>query len=776
MSIHFGWFILKDTQSSLERRKFYANFQAPAIMASHPTAQPGQFNMSTHSSMACHQPAPIPNMEVQSAIPSKRGPEDDVQFVSVQPVKKARGGRESPAAQIRQTPDQTNAPPLQAQIQGAKAHGAHLSGPDTASGPQPEASTSNRGVSFPGLENYVFPPPSNLKTSRTSHSSPVLSPRQVPQPLLPSQSQNTMHAPQGFRSLVPPPHFQIPWGMSALYPQAAPMNSEAPVSQPMPLPPIQPQHIGGDSAMDIDDQPLSMSMALRKPEPPRTPSHVSQMEPQKLPQCGKVPKARTGSPSKSVEQAKTVQPPSGQAVHSQEMTLPYPSPRQEPQSRLQTPSHTQTRTPTPTATQPRTHSRANAVTSTQDTAEEPQGPMAQQTSPPKGPCVICEQMRQQILFNQANGLPSAHLPQLAHSWHGQGPVPQVQMGHPSAGFGMVPNVLQSLQQRFQPISLGHLPMGYGMQPIPVQVQMQLQQRQVLNPDMNGNEPSQGVSPHNQQTQPTQGHQVASQLAPSQAPQYMQSQFPSLSQSVMMQRPLMTHQQALAPPPTSPQPSPQTTKTPVLPEPKKHSPNLIVDIAETCEALFPWDEVAKRHGVTRVKVVETFGAVIQLPLLRCTTDKKRHGKLATSRLREYTKAKKDAEVSNAASAAKTTPMASSTLTPAAPVAQSQVAQVQANQISANQTHNQALQVQAMQNQAMQAQAMQVRAMQAQVNQMYANQGHVIQNQPPSLLQPDQVHASRDRDPQTGVFEMANTISPLGLPSNLTNGLSGHWQQQ
>lgn len=738
-------------------------------MESQHTAQTGQFHMSPHPSQTCHQPAPIASMVVQSAIPAKRGPEEDVQFVSVQPVKKARGSRDSPPAQYQQTHDQSITH-QQAQNQGPQAHDTNLSNIDAASEPHHKSSISNRGVSFPGLTNFVFPPPPNSKPSRTSRSSPLLSPRQLPQPVLSVQTQNTFQTPQGLRGFVQAPQFQVPWGMSGLYPQAAPMKSDVPLSRPTPLPSVQQQHVEAHSPTDIDDQPLSMSMAFRK------------MDPETLRQSGQVPSAGVGSPSTRDEHEQTAQASSNQAAYGQAKTLPYQSPRQEPQSRAQTSSHTQIHPPTPTVIQPRPQSPANIASNNLNTVTETEGTTSQQNLPLKGPCVICEQMRQQILSNHANGLPIAHLPQMSHGWHGLSPMAQGQLAHPNAGVNMTPSMLQTLQQRLQPFPLAHVPMGYGMQSVPVQVQMQMQ-RQSTTPPVNGAESSQGVTPQSQHGQHTQAQQALAQ-----PPQYMYSQLPTLLQSVMMQRPMMMHQQALAPPPPPPSPrsSPKTTQTttevPAQPEPKKHSPNLIVDIAETCEELFPYAEVAKRHGVTRVKVVETFGAVIQLPLLRCTTDKKRHGKLATNRLREYTKAKKDAEASNAASSTKSTPAAPTAPTLAGPVAQIQTApQVEAHQTSAAQTQTQtktqqvqAMQTQAIHNQATRAQAMQAQAMQVQVNQMYADQGNISQNQP--LPPSSQVQASQDRSTLPGVFEMANTISPLGLPSNLTLGLSGHWQQQ
>lgn len=770
-------------------------------MTSHLTAQLRQSNMSSHPSIPCQQRAPMPIMEVQSAIPTKRNPEDDVQFVSVQPVKKARGSRESPPAQAQQTPDQNNAPP-QAQNQGSQAHGSQLSHSDAASGFQSgPPSTLNRGLSFPGLENYIFPSPPDLKPSRTSRSSPILSPRQLPQNMLPNNSQ----ASQDVRGLVQPPQFQVPWGMSALYPQTTPMNPDMSLSRatPMPIPSSQAHYTSTSPAMDIDDQPLSMSMGLRKPDPAGPSLVVSQPEVQSMPQHGQGQKTTVDSPAQKREQASIAPAQSSQADHDQANPPPYPSPRQEPPTPVNTPSLQHTRAPTPILAQPKPQSPAKGTTNNLDSAKEADKPVAPQTIAPKGPCVVCEQIRQQILFNQANGLPVAHLPPLSHGWHGQGPVAPVPMGHPNnaAAFGVMPNMLSNLQQRFQPFPVGHLPMGYGMQHIPLQVQMQLQ-RQLHAPNMNGHESSQSSSLQNQQGQQMHSPQAPNQVseaAPGQPAQYMHGQLTAaLSQPVVMQRPMMMmspQTPAMPSSPPSPQPSPQTAqKTPTLapaqPEPKTYSPNLIIDIAETCEELFPWDEIAKRHGVTRVKVVDTFGAIIQLPLLRCATDKKRHGKLATSRLREYTKAKKDAEANtSAASAAKTTTTttsgssSSTTTTPpvstpptsstaAPPVAQSQVAQLQ----SANQAQNHMRQVQLMQTQAMQAQAMQ-----AQVNQMYAaaSQSHINQSQPPSSQpgQQQQLHESQDRTTVPGMFEMTNnTFSPLGLPSNLTNGLSGHWQQQ
>ncbi|RYP10255.1 hypothetical protein DL764_000747 [Monosporascus ibericus] len=78
--------------------------------------------------------------------------------------------------------------------------------------------------------------------------------------------------------------------------------------------------------------------------------------------------------------------------------------------------------------------------------------------------------------------------------------------------------------------------------------------------------------------------------------------------------------------------------------RKPSPNLIVDVAETCQEKFPFEEVAQRHNVPVEKVFDVFAAIIQVPLLRCPTDRRRPGRLAKSRIREYTGAKRDIQES------------------------------------------------------------------------------------------------------------------------------------
>lgn len=76
------------------------------------------------------------------------------------------------------------------------------------------------------------------------------------------------------------------------------------------------------------------------------------------------------------------------------------------------------------------------------------------------------------------------------------------------------------------------------------------------------------------------------------------------------------------------PSPATNSKP------SHSPNMIIDIAQTCHDSFPFALIAERHNQPLRKVQDVFSAIIQLPLLRSATDRRRTGKLATERMKDF----------------------------------------------------------------------------------------------------------------------------------------------
>ncbi|KAK7748851.1 hypothetical protein SLS53_000875 [Cytospora paraplurivora] len=265
----------------------------------------------------------------------------------------------------------------------------------------------------------------------------------------------------------------------------------------------------------------------------------------------------------------------------------------------------------------------------------------------------------------------------------------------SHGLATGPNMIQNQQYKFQHVPQGQVPTNYAFTQVPVQMALQrgvpLASMAAVNEAYRTGPP---VMTNHHNVMGNAGHLG---LGASQAThqQYVQNHIPPTPPPATAPKSKST---AAQPPPP---PSPPTPRMPTPPPPQKHSPNLIVDIAETCEELFPWDEVAERHSVPRQKVVETFAAIVQLPLLRCSTDKKRHGRLATNRLKDYTRAK------NATKTSTPSPASSS---PEAP-----------------------------------------------------NQ----QQQSPEATDPE------DRPLLPGVMELANSMSPLGLPSSLTNRFPGPW---
>ncbi|KAK7721408.1 hypothetical protein SLS64_001704 [Diaporthe eres] len=221
---------------------------------------------------------------------------------------------------------------------------------------------------------------------------------------------------------------------------------------------------------------------------------------------------------------------------------------------------------------------------------------------------------------------------------------------PNTGFAMSPDVPQNhTLHRPQLLYHGQVPMGYGLTHAPTQGPYPAAvQRALPIAETSASESAPGVPSHKFNHNPQLNlSPVSTPMSQTERAQYTQGQSassqPLATQTISTTAPSPTPSAAPAPRPLTP------------PPPENHSPNLIVDIAETCEALFPWDEVAERHNVPRQKVLDTFAAIIQLPLIRCTTDKKRHGRLATNRLKDYTRGKNAMCISSPASPA--TPPAS-----------------------------------------------------------------------------------------------------------------------
>lgn len=546
------------------------------------------------------------------SFPSKRKPEEEVQFVSSKPVKKVRGSKDSPA-EAHPTVDQTDTsrvcPPH------GDAHpvntASHVAPSLPTSQPLHELSNFNRGASLPSMENYVFPPPLDAVPSQTSRSSPILSPKQLPQAIPSSQTDNQMDpsTPLNSNDAKLPAWCNVSWTPPSMPPQSTSMNVLMTPNQSMMTPYVQPSVPELSALVHGEKQKSRTSEKLTNPphchEPVNQPrkdldtesTHNSQQFPRE-----KVPESAQASlPSGPQISWQPAQPAS---------QIP-PGPIPYIQSSVQ---------------QHVGNSSGYGVANVH--------PL-----PPKPPCFACEQMRQQALHNKAAMYPvGGNTPHGNHGWHGpevahgNHPAHMQPMPFPAAGFGMSPNMIQNHSHRPQHIYHGQVPMGYGMTPVSTQGPYPTTvQRAFPVADMSASESVPGVSSHKVTTNPQLSVSPGSSaVSPTERNQHTQAQGAS-------SRPLAKQPS----PAVAPSPTPAAAATPRPPTPppsESHSPNLIVDIAETCEALFPWDEVAERHNVPRQKVLDTFAAIIQLPLIRCTTDKKRHARLATNRLKDYTRGK------------------------------------------------------------------------------------------------------------------------------------------
>lgn len=562
--------------------------------------------------------------ESNSSFPIKRKPEEEVQFVSSKPVKKCRGSKDSPADAYRAV-DQANISkvvPVAGDTRLGDASG-HL-GPSPPTDQQlHELSNFNRGVSLPSMENYVFPPPHDAITSPTSRSSPMLSPKQLPQavPLSQADSQPSNPVPSTANDSKPPAWLNASWAASGVPPQPSSMNLHMTVNQPMMTPYVQPP----------TPEPSAAAAALGEKGCSSTPERLADSA--QCPELASHPGKQLGMdhtqhvhqhrPQDNPESTQVSQPSEMQKAYQSVQAIPRTSPGQMPR------------------TQPPSQHTGNSNGYAVATAH----PL-----PAKPPCFTCEQIRQQALHNKTNIYPlvgtASHT---QHGWHGPEvahlPHPALMQPapFPNAGFGVSPDVSQNHMQRSQHLYHGPVPMGYGLTHMPAQGPYPSPiQRAFPVADMSASDSGPVVSSHKLNRSPQLNVSLGSTtMAQTERAQYTQAQCAS-------SQPPATQPSSAAAPST---PAAAPTPRPPTPSPtEKHSQNLIVDIAETCEALFPWDAVAERHNVPRQKVVDTFAAIIQLPLIRCTTDKKRHGRLATNRLKDYTRGKNAMYMSSPASPA------------------------------------------------------------------------------------------------------------------------------
>lgn len=273
-------------------------------------------------------------------------------------------------------------------------------------------------------------------------------------------------------------------------------------------------------------------------------------------------------------------------------------------------------------------------------------PAPDRTSQPhasKQPCQACIQMQQRAAFARTQGLPFVN-PSMPLHMLPPGPYHSTfsPQGHP--------HLMPAMQAGMLPFGPGSSPMMVPMNmhnytgavmPSPVLSQQHAAQSMPLRP----------TAAQQQQQQPTA--QVP-EPGPNNATNLGASSATKPSATATATAPSVDTAPAAAICPESPAKRPRTPAPPhpslLQPTYRKHSPNLIVDVAETCQEKFPFEAVAQRHDTTVEKVADVFAAIIQVPLLRCLKDRRRAGRLAHERVKEYNKTKRELQEA-AAEAAK-----------------------------------------------------------------------------------------------------------------------------
>ncbi|KAI5919875.1 hypothetical protein F4810DRAFT_714059 [Camillea tinctor] len=471
---------------------------------------------------------------------SKRSDDDDIQFISSNPVKRRKISEHNiknhghPEPILPSIPPIPVAPAYNPTTENAETERRVSTGmvglPSDINAM--ELTCALRGVSLPVLENFVLDQP--LRRPRPV-SSPELSPKQLPHTISPSASD--VHVgqagPQEF-------DFQV----MANYAACCLPASETPAKQGA-LP-----HLAS-AGPDADQLPV-LSTPTSQPVGPPTSGSARHTE---------IPDMKS-----------TAMPPP---------PLPRPD--------------------TPSAPESNIHDACRPNAS-------------------KQPCQMCTRLRQQANITRAQALPMINssvphhfVPHMPYS-----PPPYSQPFHP----------------HMMPMAANHMhPFGPGFTPYMMPVNgntFAALPSQFHTPVQQGGHQNQGPSPQPAPEKANDTTQPAAVAAPSPPPSTSHSTTPP----------------AAATKPSKPGSPVKPPASLIQPTYRKHSPNLIVDVAETCQEKFPFEEVAKRHNAPVDKVFDVFAAIIQVPLLRCPTDRRRAGRLATARVKEYTKAKKDLQESRA----------------------------------------------------------------------------------------------------------------------------------
>ena len=591
----------------------------------------GQYDMSDHIMAQNHAPGPssiaMPPTTTAppSVIPSKRSDDDDVQFISSQPVKRRR---------VSDKKRQMECHPPQCHPPQCAPPGPPVSFPNMP----PACGPVHMPEPFPNP--MTFPMPMHMPmydTSDTSEASPG-SERRLSTGMvgLPSDMQ-AVELTYGIRGVSLPVLENFVFDQ----PRRGPRPPSSPELSPKQLPPqtISPAelslHACGDPAADhsLHGSPNGGQAVHSMKESAAEPATIIRKEP------GHSDNAQ-GS---STGQLHVLNTPVNQPASPASQTI-----------KTSNPSHGKTSSmPPPPPPPPAPRSEPAQVHDSQQchgaAAEQVTAKPTTQHKNVKQPCLVCARMRQQA-NNMARAPGMALMPQQQQHMPPHQLMPQ--MPCHQAAYG----------QHIPPHMMGMTP--HGMHPFapsfPMMMPVQGNGFTNLTPQVFVQPPQQPSASAPPPQSPQGVHPRAN--APSGKPEGkagspMPNATPSgAATATQEKRSPKSGGKGTETSPTSSSTGTTNATTPapvkppaslIQPTYRKPSPNLIVDVAETCQERFPFEEVARRHNVPVEKVFDVFAAIIQVPLLRCPTDRRRAGKLATSRTREYARAKKDIQESRAA---------------------------------------------------------------------------------------------------------------------------------
>lgn len=520
-----------------------------------------------------------PTYNTSSRVPSKRS-DDDIQFISSQPVKKQKMGQTK--LQIKITPPSTTGPAYHA-VQPQQHHHDHHHHQQQQSPYQPGGQLQNQVSPFAVPEIQFTPAPvmaaDNGGQQQQNKSNAYVEDRRI--------STGMVGLPSGFHDIEAGNAMR---GVSL--PLATCLDNfvlNQPLGRPRPMssPPLSPKQMCPTTPFSMLDASISPTAMVSPHSFATDSSHIPRNLPTKphaTNQQHAVVVSQTMTPTNSPSPV-----PQG-SVDVPMSSTPLPASLAATQSCEQPPDRAKQ---TPPITLPPTPTTPHAIS---------------HLSGAKVPCQACIAQSHRVMMPRAPALPTPimSMPKMTSHTMPQIPCPPMHSYPPSP-------------QQYMAMSPYNHP-GYHPMMMPMHA--------------NG---FQGALQHHG---PMHFHPPA--LTPSQ-PKPDSSSNSSPRASNILRQDNMRHETPPTPSPlpATPTPASPAKSHPALStKHRKPARNLIVDIAETCHERFPFEDVAKRQNVAVSEVREVYDAIIGVPLLVSASDRRRAGEVARSRKAEYRSVKRD----------------------------------------------------------------------------------------------------------------------------------------